>query len=510
MYSRVNSVAIRGIEGYLVEVESDVSTGLPDFSMVGFLSSEVKEARERVRTALRNSGFSLIPKKITINLAPADVRKEGTAHDLALAVSLLAAYGIVPEDSIQDVVMIGELALNGRVCAVNGVLPRVDTARREGFSTCFVPWENRLEGAVVEGIRVVGVKSLEEAVHFLYRPEKQVAEHCPAARLLQEASTRSEVDFSEVNGQETMKRAAEVAAAGMHNLLLIGSPGSGKSMIARRIPTILPQMTLEESLAVSRVYSVAGLLRDDLPLILQRPFRAPHHTISTPALVGGGRVPRPGEISLADRGVLFLDELPEFQKTTLEVLRQPMEDREVTIARIGGTCRFPADAMIVAAMNPCRCGYYPDRSRCHCSEREVHSYLTRISRPLLDRMDICVEAPPVKFKELAGGRSGESSAAIRERVSRVQKIQQERFRESGIFFNSQMQHRHLKEICRLGKEEEALMKRVFEQKQLSARAYHRLLKVARTLADLDGEKDIRPPHLLEAVSYRSLEAKFWG
>ena len=338
LYSRVCSIALRGIEGYPVQVESDVSTGLPDFSMVGFLSSEVKEARERVRTALRNSGFSLVPKKVTVNLAPADLRKEGTAFDLALAVSLLTAYGTVPEESVKDTVMIGELALDGRVCAVNGVLPRVGTARDAGYRTCFVPWDNRREGAVVDGIRVIGVKTLDEAVHLLYRPEKQQPESCPAEELLQRAAGQRDVDFSEVHGQESMKRAAEVAAAGMHNLLLIGSPGSGKSMIARRIPTILPRMTLEESLAVSRVYSVAGLLGSEMPLILQRPFRSPHHTISTSALVGGGRVPRPGEISLADRGVLFLDELPEFQKSTLEVLRQPMEDREVTIARVG--CRF--------------------------------------------------------------------------------------------------------------------------------------------------------------------------
>ncbi len=510
MYCKVNSVALRGIDGYLVHVETDVSQGLPDFAMVGFLSSEVKEARERVRTALRNSQFELPPKKITVNLSPADIRKEGTAYDLAMAMSLLVGYGFLPEETVRDVVMIGELALNGRVCPVPGVLPRVATAKCADFGTCFVPYENRLEGAVVEGIRVIGVKSLTEAVHLLYNPDEQMPEQNPAADLLEQASEESVLDFSEVNGQETMKRAAEVAAAGMHNLLFVGSPGSGKSMIARRIPTILPKMTLEESIAVSKVYSVAGLLSGDRPLILERPFRSPHHTISTPALVGGGRVPRPGEISLADRGVLFLDELPEFQKSTLEVLRQPMEDGEVNVARVNGSCRFPANTMVVAAMNPCRCGYYPDRSRCQCSENEVRRYLQRISRPLLERMDLCVEAPPVHYEELAGGTGGESSAVIRSRVEKVRQIQQERFRNEEIFFNSQMQVRHLERFCPLGSSEQALMRQIFEKKQLSARAYHRILKVARTLADMDGEEAIGEAHLLEAVSYRSLETQFWG
>lgn len=511
MYCKVNSVALRGIDGYLVHVEADVSPGLPDFAMVGFLSSEVKEARERVRTALRNSDFALPPKRVTVNLSPADVRKEGTAYDLAMAISLLAGYGMLPEKSAESAVMIGELALNGKVCPVNGVLPRVLTARRAGLPLCFVPYENRREGAVVEGIRVVGVRSLTEAVQLLYHPEEQKPEPCPAEEWLTAAGDVDGVDFAEVRGQETMRRAAEVAAAGMHNLLFIGSPGSGKSMIARRIPTILPRMSREESLAVSQVYSVAGLLPEETPLIRARPFRAPHHTISTAALVGGGRVPRPGEISLADRGgVLFLDELPEFQKNTLEVLRQPMEDREVHVARVGGSCRFPADTMVVAAMNPCRCGFYPDRSRCRCGEGEVRRYLQRISRPLLERMDLCVEAPPVSYADLEGRGPGESSAVIRERVEAVRQIQAERFAGTGIFFNSQMQPGHLREFCHLGEAESQLMEQLFQRKGLSARAYHRVLKVARTLADMDGKAEIGRAHLLEAVSYRTMENKFWG
>ncbi|MDD6212526.1 MAG: YifB family Mg chelatase-like AAA ATPase [Clostridiales bacterium] len=510
MYSKVNSVALKGIDGYLVHVETDVSSGLPDFSMVGFLSSEVKEARERVRTALRNSDFQLMPRKITVNLSPANVRKEGTAYDLAMAISLLVGFGFIPAESTEGIVMIGELSLDGKVCPINGVLSRVGTARQAGFRACFVPWENRLEGAVVSGIRVIGVHNLREAVHLLHRPEEQKAEECPSERLLREAAVQDDVDFSEVHGQKTMKRAAEIAAAGMHNLLFVGSPGSGKSMIARRIPTILPRMSLEESLAVSRVYSVAGLLPPEQPLILRRPFRSPHHTISTPALVGGGRIPRPGEISLADRGVLFLDELPEFQKTVLEVLRQPMEDREVIISRVHGACRFPADTMVVAAMNPCRCGFYPDRKRCRCSEMEARRYLQRISRPLLDRMDLCVEAPPVSYQDMHQKNREENSQTIRRRVEHAHYIQKKRFQNSGIFFNSQMNVVHLQQFCSLGSEEDHLLEKLYEQNKLSVRGYHRILKVARTIADLDDSPGIRSSHLMEAAGYRSLEMRFWG
>ena len=511
MYSSIGSIAVNGMNGYLVKVETDVSPGFPEFSMVGFLSSEVKEARERVRTALRNAGFSLPPKKVTVNLAPADVRKEGTAYDLALAVSLLTAYEILPSNRTEDIIFIGELALNGDLRPVHGVLPRVCKAAEEGYGRCFVPYENRREAAVVEGIRTIGIHDLREAVHLLIHPEEQTFEDCPVTELLEGAAEAYGLDFSEVNGQYSVKRASEAAAAGMHNLLLIGSPGSGKSMISRRIPTILPGMTWEECLAVSKVYSIAGLLNEARPLIVTRPFRAPHHTISTAALVGGGRIPRPGEISLADRGVLFLDELPEFRQNTLEVLRQPMEDRFVAIARVGGSCNFPADTMVVAAMNPCKCGYWPDRSRCSCSLSEVRKYLSRISRPLLDRMDLCVEAPPVEYSDIRNGETkGESSGEIRKRVEKARKIQLERFREDSIFFNSQMQPKHLKKYCPLGEREERTMKQIFEIKRLSARAYHRMLKVARTLADLAGEETIREEHLVEAAEYRSLEEKYWG
>ncbi len=508
MYSQVNSMTVQGIDGRLVCVEVDVSNGLPDFSLVGYLSSEVKEAKERVRTSLRNSGFSLPAKRITVNLAPADLRKEGTGFDLGIAIGILASYGLVPISSLKGAVFLGELGLDGTLCSVPGILPMTLAARTMGFSTCFVPLSNATEGAVVEGMRIIGVESLYQTTCLLNEPKAQKPTPTPHFSAMTEAEYS--VDFSEINGQRSMRRAAEVAAAGMHNLLLIGSAGSGKTMVARRLPTILPQLTLEESLEVTRIYSVSGLLSPQEPLLRTRPFRAPHHTVSANALVGGGRIPRPGEVSLANRGVLFLDELPEFSKLALESLRQPLEDRQVTISRVQGSCRFPANIMLCAAMNPCRCGYYPDRSRCQCGEGEVRRYLRRISRPLLDRMDLCVEAPPVGYGEIGGHWENESSRSIRQRVSRAWKIQQERYQGQDIFFNSQLGGKEMKKWCALEKREESMMEKVFAQMGLSARAYHRILRVARTIADLEGSEIIRVSHLGEAVGYRGLEQKFWG
>ena len=508
MYSQANGMALFGMEGVPIHVECDCSTGLPEMSMVGYLGAEVREARDRVRTALKNTGYQLPPRRITVNLAPADIRKEGTGFDLAIAVALLCSAEMVDlNDLLEDTVFIGELGLDGRLVPVSGVLTMVGAAKAAGYARCVVPADNGAEGALVEGIRVIGLESLDQLP--LLAAGKLTPLPCRVRELLREESRRETVDFAEVNGQRALRRAAEVAAAGRHNLLMIGSPGAGKTMAARRIPTILPRLSLEEALEVSRIYSICGLLTPERPLILTRPFRSPHHTVSSFALVGGGRVPRPGEISLADRGVLFLDELPEFQKTALEALRQPLEDSEVSIARVQGSFRFPADVMLVAAMNPCRCGYFPDRNRCRCTEAEVENYLRRISRPLLDRMDLCVEAPPLGYGELTGKAKNESSADIRERVEAARERQAERFRGTDILFNARMTARQVKQYCALSREQNEFLRRVFEQKGLSARAYHRILKVARTVADLRGAEEISLEDLAEAVGYRTPAEKFW-
>ncbi|MBQ4424412.1 MAG: YifB family Mg chelatase-like AAA ATPase [Lachnospiraceae bacterium] len=508
MYSKINTIALFGLEGLLIRVECDTSNGLPEMSMVGFLGSEVREARDRVRTAMKNTGYSLPPKRITVNLAPADIRKEGTSFDLAIAAALLTSADLLRLGPLQEeTVFLGELGLDGKLIPVSGILTMVGAAKAAGFRTCVLPADNAAEGALVEGIRVIGLESLDQLE--MLSEGVLAAAPCRIRELLQEESERDTVDFSEVNGQRAMRRAAEIAAAGRHNLLFIGSPGSGKTMIARRIPTILPTLSLEEALEVSRIYSISGMLSRERPLILRRPFRSPHHTISPFALVGGGRVPRPGEISLANHGVLFLDELPEFQKSALEALRQPLEDRVVSISRVQGSFRFPADVMLVAAMNPCRCGYYPDRNRCRCTEAEVDAYLKRISRPLLDRMDLCVEAPPVGYSELTGREKNEDSASIRARVEAARERQILRFAGTGILFNARMSGRDVKKYCRITAEEERFLKAVFEQKGLSARSYHRILKVARTIADLKGSENISLEDLAEAVGYRGPEEKFW-
>ena len=506
MYAKVLSMTICGIDGLPVTVEVDVSSGLPDFSLVGDLSPETREARERVRTSLRNSGFSFPSKRITINLAPGDLRKEGTGFDLAIAVGMLAAYEEIEPKSFEGIVMLGELSLDGRICSIPGVLPMVIAAQQLGYSACFVPQANAAEAAVVAGMKVTGVETLAEVCAILKGLVQKDPAH-PASSVIDELY---DVDFSEVNGQKSMRRAAEVAAAGMHNILLIGSPGAGKTMIARRLPTILPDLTWNESLEVTRIYSVSGLVDPNNPVKRQRPFRTPHHTISAPALIGGGKRPMPGEVSLADRGILFLDELPEFQKSSLEALRQPLEDKLVSVVRVTGRSVFPADFMLCAAMNPCRCGYYPDRDKCHCSEGEVRKYMQRISRPLLDRIDITVEAPPVKYSDLDSEEVNESSADIKARVKKAWEIQQKRYEGQKTLFNSQMSARQIKKWCRLTPSDEKLMADVYAKMNLSARGYHKILKVSRTIADLAGSEDICTEHLMEALSYRSVDKKFWG
>ena len=508
MFGRVDTSAIVGIEGKKVIVEADYGEGLPGFDMVGFLGAEVKEARERVKAALKNSEIAVPPGRLTVNLSPADLRKQGNSFDLAIAVSLLTALGVVPQAFVNDYSFIGELALDGTLRPVHGMLSHVICAREEQKKGCIIPAENGREAAVIEGIAVYGFHSLKEVMAFLLDPSTKEPEApaVDAAAGIQEDLP----DFSEIKGQETLKRAVTVASAGMHGILMIGPPGSGKTLTVKRIPTILPPLTQEEQIECSKIHSVAGILDPKEGLVRIRPFRSPHHTISANGLVGGGVIPKPGEMSLAHNGVLFLDELPEFSKATLEVMRQPLEDKKVVISRVNGSYQFPTRIMLVCAMNPCRCGYYPDRSKCHCSDAEVRQYLARISKPLLDRMDILTEAPRVSLEELEKKKGGESSETIRKRVIEAWNIQKERYKDLPILFNSQLEGSRIPQFCALGREENELLRSVFDSMDLSARAHDRILKVARTVADLDGSDRICVRHLAEAVSYRAMDRKFWN
>lgn len=513
MYSTVLSGALLGVSAYPVSVEVDVARGLPGFSMVGSLGGEVRESRERVVVALKNVGIDLPPKRITVNLSPADRRKEGTAFDLPIAVGLLGAMEYFEPDAAEGILFLGELGLDGEIKKVRGVLPIVKEAAARGIRECIVPLANAKEGAAIGGIRVRGAGHIREVLRFLAGKVTEREELLPAA--MDESGEGDEKnlsggmpDFEQVSGQETARRAAEIAAAGFHNLLMVGPPGAGKSMIAKRIPGILPPLTRDESLEVTSILSVAGLLEEGAALVKERPFRSPHHTISQAALVGGGSNPMPGMISLAHRGVLFLDELPEFQRIALDSLRQPLEEHKVNIARVGGNVTYPSDFMLVCAMNPCPCGFYPDRNRCRCTEPQVKRYMGKISGPILDRIDLCVELQPVELAGLRGRWKAESSAVIRERVRLARERQAERFRSTGCRFNADIDAANIEKYCPLDDEEQLYMEQLYHSLQLSARAYHRILKVARTIADLAGEEQIKAEHLLEASFFRpSLE--YW-
>lgn len=506
MVSRITSGAVHGIESFLVQVEVDVSNGLPGLELVGLLSSEVREAKERVRVALKNTGVNLPPTRITVSLSPADLRKQGSAFDLPIAAGILESLGVFGPERFQESIVAGELGLDGRVRPVRGILPMVLEAKRRGKKCCVIPKENAKEALLVEQMRVVAVNDLKEFIGFAKGERKEEA---PLAgeddRTEENEGERNNLpDFRELGGALRIRRAAEIAAAGFHHMLMLGPPGSGKTLAARCMPGILPELSGEEILEVSAIYSVAGLWgRESGKRMESRPFVSPHHTVTPQALAGGGAVPRPGAVSLAHHGVLFLDEMTEFKRSTLDLLRQPLEEKRICITRNHGNYIYPADFMLVAAANPCPCGYYPDRRRCRCSEAEVKRYLGRISGPVLDRIDLCVETKRVEFSDLEGTKQGEDSRHMRERVLDARRVQEERFRGRKIRYNAQMSPGELGEFCALGSEERRFMERIFEPFGLSARGYHRMLKTARTIADLEQSADIRTVHLSEALSFRA-------
>ncbi|MBW1915708.1 MAG: YifB family Mg chelatase-like AAA ATPase [Deltaproteobacteria bacterium] len=509
MLAKVLSSAVIGINAYVVEVEIDISHGLPSFSTVGLPEGAVRESKERVKAAIKNSGYHFPSDRITVNLAPADIKKEGSAFDLPMAIGMLAATGLIPSESCADNIILGELSLDGLIRPIRGALPIAIAAKDLGLKGIYLPEENAPEAAVVEGIDIHPVKTLSSLVSCLTGKSHIAPFHVDADTFFK--GIDHQVDFSDVRGQENVKRAMEIAAAGSHNMLMIGPPGAGKTMITKRLFTVLPELSFQEALETSKIYSIMGLMPENSGLVTTRPFRAPHHTISDAGLIGGGKNPKPGEVSLAHNGVLFLDELPEFKKNVLEVLRQPLEDGHVTISRASSTVTYPANFMLVAAMNPCPCGFLGDMKReCTCSHIQIQRYRSKISGPLMDRIDIHIEVPAVRYKELSAKEGGSSSAEIRKRVQQARIIQEERFKRMKIHTNANMNSRQIRQFCQLDSDSELLMERAMDKLGLSARAHSRILKISRTIADLAEEDRIRSDHIAEAIQYRSLDRRIFS
>jgi magnesium chelatase family protein len=505
LLAKVLSSAVLGIDAYQVEVEVDITSGLPTFTTVGLPETAVKESKERVKSAVNNSGYRFPDDRITVNLAPADIKKEGTGFDLPIALGILAATGVIPRESLCEYLILGELSLDGRIKAVKGSLPMALAAKAAGYPAIIVPFDNRREASVVQDIAVLPAKTLAQIVGFLRGFSQIEPEHTDISALFS-TDGHYEIDYAEVMGQEHAKRALEIAAAGGHNLVMIGPPGSGKTMLAKRLPTILPPISFEEAMETTKIFSVVGLLSSGQALVTSRPFRSPHHTISDAGLIGGGHIPRPGEVSLAHNGVLFLDELPEFKKHVLEVLRQPIEDLKVTISRATSTLTYPSNFMLVAAMNPCPCGYFSDaKHECRCTHTQIQRYRSKISGPLLDRIDMHVEVPAVPYKDLMQGHDAEGSEIIRKRVAAAREIQSNRLSRTKIFCNAQMSSRHVKKNCNVDDASCRLLESAIDKLGLSARAYNRILKIARTIADLEKSADITVVHISEAIQYRNLD-----